>query len=262
MSHETLLEKLEEEAPIIIWRGSAGGGHPKYKDGTRLVEIYPANLDGTAILEEDAEALGKGTSLIEAASALKTKLPRKPPHSSLISPMGTIGECNTSDITFQDCCLLDRQTIPEVLYRNEYGYILFCKPQTQKAAAIAENLGNMRELGFSEKFLEVLKAAQAAGHRYLVIDQAARPGREETDPSWNNAEKEEFAIDSVEAIKPTAKALSKEALEEIFEYVAGGLWIDLHESGQETINPKKTISEPDLKTHLENILKKHGVTPK
>lgn len=66
MSPESLLKKLEEAAPVIIWRGYAGTDHSKYPNGTRLVEIFEANLDGTDILDEEAKALGKGTSLEEA----------------------------------------------------------------------------------------------------------------------------------------------------------------------------------------------------
>lgn len=178
---------------------------------------------------------------------------------SLITPIGTVGECNTTDVLFADCCLLDRRVIPEVLYRNEYGYVVFCKPgmtPTEKATTIQY----MHELGFSEKFLEVFVAAHEAGHRYLVIDQAAAAGREEEDPSWDDAKTEEFVIDSVDALKPTAKALSKEALEEIFEYVAGGLWVDMLDSNEEIINPNKSMPGSDWKTHLETILKKHHVS--
>lgn len=71
MSPEAMLKKLEEEAPVIIWRGMAGAAHPKHKVDTRLVEIYRCNLDGTAILDEEAEALGKGTTLQEAVINMK-----------------------------------------------------------------------------------------------------------------------------------------------------------------------------------------------
>jgi len=71
MSPEAQLKKLEEAAPVIIWRGSAGQGHPTHPSDTRLVEIYEANLDGTGILDEEAPALGKGTSLAEAIEAMR-----------------------------------------------------------------------------------------------------------------------------------------------------------------------------------------------
>jgi hypothetical protein len=57
MSDKRLLDWLEENAPLAIWRGHLANGTP-------VVDILRTDLDGR--LNEDADALGFGRDLREA----------------------------------------------------------------------------------------------------------------------------------------------------------------------------------------------------
>lgn len=36
-----------------------------------------------------------------------------------IPPIGIVGECSTSDITYSDCCLLARTVISQICYQKK-----------------------------------------------------------------------------------------------------------------------------------------------
>ena len=173
-----------------------------------------------------------------------------------IQSIGTVGECCTSDITLQDTQLLNKRCISELYARNDYGYILFCNPK-ETTRNLDSKIEEFKKIGFSERFIQIYGAAHQAGHRYLMIDNAASPAMEEEDPSWEKANTLSN-LQKPEQILPTIQNLPLEALEELAEYVIGGLYLDQKE-GEDYLNPDKEMEGYQWKNHLEKILKKHNV---
>ena len=71
-----LFEKLERQAPVSIWSGTAGMASKKYPVGSPIFEIYHANVNADGLEPSDDEEdpdpkpIGEGSSLIEAIKSI------------------------------------------------------------------------------------------------------------------------------------------------------------------------------------------------
>lgn len=175
-----------------------------------------------------------------------------------VTPIGSVAECSTGDITFEDSLILNDSNTPQVSYKNRYGYVIRTNP-FENNEEYQETIDLLKKAGLSNKFIEMFDVAHKADHKYLIIDADAVCSREEMDESWSNPEKNGKEISNPDDIKKAIQALPQEELEQICEYAIAGLCLNINEKG-DYISLEKDMSGDEFRTHIKTRIEEAGIT--